>query len=64
MGLLQNAVFRPKQKNYVLKKLVRTAEVAVLTNFFFGLFFQNLILQQPHDFLIDSHCILWHSVIF
>lgn len=48
MGLLQNAVFRPEQKIYALKELVRTAVWTVLTNFFFDLIFQNLILQQRH----------------
>ena len=50
MSLLQNAVFRPEQKICALKKLVRTAVYAVLTNFFFGLIFQNLILQQTQQF--------------
>lgn len=62
MGLLQNIVFWPKQKNYVSKKLVRTATSAVLTNFFFGLFFQNLILQQTHSFLSARLCAI--STVF
>ena len=33
-GLLQNAVFRPKREICALKKLVRTAALTVLTNFF------------------------------
>lgn len=36
--LLQNAVFRGQQENCLLKKLVRMAEAAILTNFFFILF--------------------------
>ena len=43
---MQNAVFRPKQEICALKKLVRTAALTVLTNFFFDLIFQNPILQQ------------------
>ena len=45
-GLLQNAVFRPGKKIFVLKKLATTASQTVLANFFFGLIFQNSILQQ------------------
>ena len=45
-GLLQNAVFRPGKKIFVLKKLATTASPTVLANFFSGLFFQNSILQQ------------------
>ena len=45
-GLLQNAVFRPEWKICALKKLARTAVLTVLANFFFGLIFQNSILQQ------------------
>lgn len=48
MGLLQNAVFRPERKICALKKLLRTAFLAVLNNFFSGLIFQNSILQQAH----------------
>lgn len=47
-GLLQNAVFRPKRKICTLKKLARTAALTVLANFFFGLIFQNSILQKAH----------------
>ena len=43
---MQNAVFRPKREICALKKLVRTAALTVLTNFFFDLIFQNPILQQ------------------
>lgn len=42
--LLQSAVFRGKRKAFKLKKLERTAALAVLSNFFFGLIFQNSIL--------------------
>ena len=45
-GLLQNAVFRPGKKIFVLKKLATTASPTVPANFFFGLIFQNSILQQ------------------
>ena len=48
-GLLQNAVFRPGKKIFVLKKLATTASPTVLANFFFGLFFQNSILQQARQ---------------
>ena len=51
MGLLQNAVFRPKREICALKKLARTAALTVLANFFFGLIFQNPILQQAHFIL-------------
>ena len=47
-GLLQNAVFRPGKKICALKKLAKTAGSTVLANFFFGLIFQNFILQQAH----------------
>ena len=43
---MQNAVFRPERKICALKKLLRTAFLAVLNNFFSGLIFQNSILQQ------------------
>ena len=47
---MQDAVFRPKREIYALKKLARTAALTVLANFFFGLIFQNPILQQaPFD---------------
>jgi len=45
-GLLQNAVFRPGKKIFVLKKLATTASPTVPANFFFDLIFQNSILQQ------------------
>ena len=45
-GLLQNAVFRPGKKIFVLKKLATTASPTVSANFFFDLIFQNSILQQ------------------
>ena len=45
-GLLQNAVFRPNRKICALKKLEGTADLTVSSNFFFGLIFQNSILQQ------------------
>ena len=57
MGPLQNAVFRPKREICALKKLVRTAALTVLTNFFFDLIFQNPILQQAH-FLYGMHSFL------
>ena len=45
-GLLQNAVFRPKRKIYLLKKLSRTTTLTVLANFFGDIIFENSILQQ------------------
>ena len=48
MGLLQNAVFRPEKKIFVLKKLARTASVTVLANFFFDLIFQNCLIFFSH----------------
>ena len=51
---MQNAVFRPKQEICALKKLVRTAALTVLTNFFFDLIFQNPILQQ-------ALCFVWFT---
>lgn len=45
-GLLQNAVFRPKRKIYLLKKLARTTNLTVLANFFSDIIFENSILQQ------------------
>ncbi|MBM6977028.1 hypothetical protein H9X99_14430 [Intestinimonas butyriciproducens] len=48
-GMLQNAVFRPKREICALKKLARTAILTVLANFFFGLIFQNPILQQARS---------------
>ena len=47
-GLLQNAVFRPKRKIYLLKKLSRTKTLTVLANFFGDIIFENSILQQAH----------------
>ena len=49
MGLLQNAVFRPKRKIYLLKKLSRTTTLTVLANFFGDIIFENSILQQALD---------------
>ena len=43
---MQNAVFRPNRKICALKKLEGTADLTVSSNFFFGLIFQNSILQQ------------------
>ena len=43
---MQNAVFSPGKKICALKKLAKTASSTVLANFFFGLIFQNFILQQ------------------
>lgn len=51
-GLLQNAVFRPKRKIYLLKKLARTTTLMVLTNFFGDIIFENSILQQA---LLNVH---------
>ena len=45
-GLLQNAGFRLRKKIFALKKLARTGYFGGLANFFFGLIFQNSILQQ------------------
>lgn len=55
-GLLQNAVFRPKRKIYLLKKLARTTTLTVLANFFGDIIFENFILQQAlfHIFISEQ----------
>ena len=45
-GLVTKCSFQPKREICALKKLVKTAALTVFANFFFGLIFQNFILQQ------------------
>ena len=45
-GPVTKCSFQPKREIYALKKLAKTAALTVLANFFFGVIFQNLILQQ------------------
>ena len=45
-GPVTKCSFPPKRERYSLKKLVKTAALTVLANFFFGVIFQNFILQQ------------------
>ena len=45
-GPVTKCSFPPKLERYALKKLAKTVKAAVLANFFFGVIFQNLILQQ------------------
>jgi len=49
---LQNVVFSHGRKICALKKLARTAILQILANFFFGLTFQNSILQQAFSRMI------------